>query len=350
MKTPITPADFRDTLKKGLRGGWLFYGEEAYLKQHALTEVRKTLGGDSDELSLSHRKLSCAEFDIEAMTDAVATVSLLDTGDKRLTEFHELPLNSLKENEWKQLLSLLEELPNYPDTVLILYTTPEELDVGSNPKMPSKAFTRLSEYLTPVHFAHETDARLLKWVGKHFSAQGIVCPSLLGEILLAHIGHDMFTLAHEIDKLCAYLSSASRTELTEEDVYNVCAHNLEADAFAFSNALLERNCDRAYALLNDMRLHKEKPVFVLSTVARVAVDLLAVKQLSAAGMPIGEIAKKLKMHEYKAGLYQRFARDRSDRKLRSLVDACADIDYKMKSSTLDEYTMLSRLVVLMAAK
>ena len=67
-------------------------------------------------------------------------------------------------------------------------------------------------------------------------------------------------------------------------------------------------------------------------------------------MPYQEISKKLKMHEYKVKLCQRFAKERSERKLKSLIDECYKVDIRMKSTALDEYTMLSRLVVLFAAK
>lgn len=351
MKNPITYAEFRDQLKKGITGGWLFYGEEAYLKQHSLFEARKAVLGDALD-SVSHRKVSCFDFDIQKMSDALATVSLFDMGDggKRLTEFHELQLKSLKEAEWKALTELLSELPDLPDTVLIVYTTPDELDIGVSAKSPSKEFSRLAEHLTPVCFARESDLRLLKWIGKHFASAGISFDEGACDRLLEKVGHDMFTLSNEISKLCAYLGQSGRNRLTQADVELVCCSNLEADSFAFTNALLERNCDRAYALLNDMRLKKEKSVFVFSAVAKTAADLYTVRKLTDAGMTVADISKKLKIHEYKAKLYVRFAKERSERKLRSLLEQCCDIDLKMKSTALDDYTMLSRLVVLFAAK
>ena len=89
---------------------------------------------------------------------------------------------------------------------------------------------------------------------------------------------------------------------------------------------------------------------ILGSVARVATELYTVGQLTAAGMTAMEISKKLKIHEYKVKLCQQSAKERSERKLRSLIEECYNIDIKMKSTGLDEYTMLSRLVVLFAAK
>ena len=71
MKSIMTPNEYRSTLKNGLRGGWLFFGEEAYLKQYSLELTRKTLLGEDYSESVSFRKVNCLDFDIEKMTDAV---------------------------------------------------------------------------------------------------------------------------------------------------------------------------------------------------------------------------------------------------------------------------------------
>ena len=47
MKNAITPTDYKSALKNGLRGGWLFFGEEAYLKKFHLEQTRKTLLGSA---------------------------------------------------------------------------------------------------------------------------------------------------------------------------------------------------------------------------------------------------------------------------------------------------------------
>ena len=352
MKNIISPLEYRNALKNGLKGGWLFFGEEAYLKKHNLLLTRKTILGDEGG-SFSHKKVSCLDFDIEKMTDAVATVSLFgmqEEGAVTLTEFHELHFGDMKEEQWKQLENLLSTLDDNPDTVLIVVTTPEELDVGILPKQPSKAFSRLAEYLTPVQFAHVDDPKLLKWMAKHFAAEKLKIEIGVCELLLQRAGHDMYTLDNEMQKICAYVIESGRDTVTRDDVTLVSCTNLETDAFAFTNALMNRDCDRAYAILTDMRLRKEKGVMILGSVARVATELYTIGQLTAAGMTAMEISKKLKIHEYKVKLCQQSAKERSERKLRSLIEECYNIDIKMKSTGLDEYTMLSRLVVLFAAK
>lgn len=353
MKTPLTPNEYKTAIKNDASGGWLFFGDEEYLKHYALELTRKTVLGDGALNSPAHRKLDCFEFDIEAITDAVSTVSLfdaLDGGSKRLTELHELQFGSLKESEWKQLEELLGAFNGQDDTVLIVYTTPDEFDAGNLPKAPSKALSRLAEYLTPVNFAYEDDTKLIKWIAKHLAAEKLKPDVGVCELILDRVGHDMYTLSNEINKLCAYVHSAGRDIITSADVENVTCSNLESDSFSFTNALLTRDCDKAYALLNSMMLKKEKAVVVLGSVARTAADLYTVRQLSAAGMTAQEISKKLKMHEYRVKLYTQYAKERSVRKLRSLVDECSKADMKLKNSTLDEYTLLSRLVVLFAAK
>lgn len=353
MKTPLTPTEYRDALKSGVSGGWLFFGDEAYLKHHALEQTRTAILGEQGTSSLAYRRVDCLELDTERMTDAVVTAPMLgfeSDGGKHLTEFHEIQFGALKESEWKELDELFSKLSEQTDTVLIVCTTPEELDAGNLPKAPSKALARLSEYLTPVNFAREDAVKLIRWITRHFSAAGIRPETGACELLLDRVGHDMYALSNEIQKLCAYVGSGSGNRLTVQDVERITCINTDDGGFAFTNALLTRDCDRACAILNGMMLRKEKPTVALSAITRTASELYTVRMLYSAGMSNQDISKKLKMHEYRVKLYVQYAKERTLKKLRSMIDECYRTDIKIKNSSLDEYTLLSRLVVLFAAK
>lgn len=355
MKTPLTPNEYRDVLKSGISGGWLFFGDEAYLKHHAIEQTRAALLGEAGIESLAYRRVDCLELDTEKMTDAVITAPMLGfgadaEGGKHLTEFHEIQFAALKESEWRQLDELFAKLSEQTDTVLIVCTTPEELDAGNLPKAPSKALVRLSEHLTPVNFAREDATRLLRWIARHFSASGIKPEPGACERLLDRVGRDMYALSNEIQKLCAYIGSSNGERLTVSDVERISCSSTDDEGFAFTNALLTRDCERACAILESMRLKKEKPIVPLSAITRTAADLYTVRMLYTAGMSNQEISKKLKMHEYRVKLYVQYSKERTLKKLRSLVDECYRTDIKLKSSSLDGYDLLSRLVVLFAAK
>lgn len=269
---------------------------------------------------------------------------------KTLCELHELQLNSMKDSEWKALLSAMSEIENNPDIVLVLYTLSDEFDSGNPPKNPSSKYTKLAQILTPVHFQKESDSKLIKWIEKHFTSENLSPQNNVALSMLERCGRDMFVLSNEIKKLCSYLKHLKKSEVTLEDVEFICSQNIESEAFDFSNALMEKNTKRAYALLYDMKNRHEKPFIILANIIKVFSDLYSIKMLSDEGKTKKEIASKLKMNEYKVGIYQRHSSNRTSNKMKKIIEQCCDADIKIKSSAMDGYTILDNLVMLCCGK
>ncbi len=342
----ISGAEFKDKIKFGLSGAYLFFGEEEFMKHHYLVSARNAvLGGD--DVFFRHKKISCAEFDTEKMTDALTTSAMGFFEGKTLCELHEIQFNSLKEAEWRALIDMLSNVS--PDVVAIIYTTPDEFDGGNLPKMPSKALTRMGEVVIPVYFPREGELKLAKWVAKHFMSEKLTFENGVCEFLIERCGKDMYTLTGEIEKLCAYVKSCSRDKVEKADVTNICSHNMEINAFDFSNALLENNADRAYAILSDMKQRKEKPIMILSSVTKAVSEMYAVKMLSDGGMTDADISKKLKIHTYRVGLYKKSTQRRRPERLSAILRLCTETDIKLKSTSMEDYTEIDKLVIILTS-
>ena len=345
MNNIMTSAELKDDIKFGLGGIYLFFGEEEYMKQHYLAEIRKTVLGDDEDALFNHKKISCAELDLEKITDAMTTASLSFFAEsKTLCELHEISFGALKESEWKALLEIFAGASE--DVITVIYTVPGEIEEGFLPKNPSKEIKRLSEYVKPVHFPREGEMKLAKWTSKHFASEKLSYESGVCEQMVAQCGRDMFVLANEIEKICAYVKYNGGTQITLEDVKKVCCRNLEINAFDFSNALLNQETDRALEIIADMKLKKEKPLYILSSVLKVITDLYTVKTLVDCGYNDTEISKQLKLHEYKVSLYRKSSQKRSAARLKKLIRFCTETDMKLKMSSLDDYTELDKLVIL----
>lgn len=348
MNNVITSAELKDEIKFGLSGVYLFFGEEEYMKQYYLSEIRKKVLGDGDEALFNHKKISCAELDLEKITDALTTASLSFFSEgKTLCELHEISFASLKEAEWKALLDAFANASD--DVITVIYTVSDEFDAGFIPKNPSKELKRLSEYVKPVHFPREGELKLAKWTAKHIGSEKLSFENGVCEQLVAQCGRDMFVLSNEIEKLCAYVKANGNTVATLNDVKKVCSRNLEINAFDFSNALLNQETDRALEIIADMKLKKEKPIYILSSVLKVVTDLYTVKVLLDCGYNDTEIAKQMKLHEYKVGLYRKSSQKRSAARLKNLLRYCTETDMKLKMSSLDDYTEIDKLVILATA-
>lgn len=340
MIQPLTPKDFAARLKNDPAGAYLFYGEEAYTKAHALKTLRKAVLTDEND-TFNHIKIDARDegtVDIDSCIEALPVFA-----ERKLIELHGFDIAHMKAEEFRDFTAHFELLADNPHTVLALVTTPYELDPGT-PKRPSKDFTALSKLLTPVYFAHSGGAALEKWVMAHFSSNHITAASTQAARLISRAGSDMFALSGEIEKLCAYIRAKGGTVLTNEDIDTVTAWNITVDPFDFSNAISA--CDKAKALfiLEDMKKRGEPPEKILSQISGVFCDLAKIRAVIDAGGNYFKAAKALNMNEYRAKLYCEKLNRFPAVKLAKAIELCSEADLKIKFTALDRYIVLSRLI------
>ena len=340
----MTANEFRQELKK-LRGGYLFCGEEDYLKRRYLEAAREALGIEGDVFN--HICLNADTYSPDRLMAVIEALPVM--AETKLIEISGAALNNAGESEIEELIAVLATLPRYEYNVLIFYTEADEVEIGT-PKQPGKLLTALSEVLTPVLFRRETPARLSAWIAKHFAAEQIVAPPDTVELLLSRCGCDMYLLSSEIAKLSWYLKGKGRERLTVEDVRAVSSESKEIAAFDLANAILDGRTDEALSILNEMKRRKEKPELLLSSISRVIGDLEVIKTLTDGGMTHAAIASRLKMGEYKVSLYAKNAARREMSRLHAMLERCYEADLRIKSSKVDSYTVLDRLAAEAASR
>lgn len=333
----MTAAEFRKELSR-LKGGYLFCGEEDYLKRRYLESVRSALVSEGDVFN--HIRLTADTFSIERLMAVMEALPVM--AETKLIEVGGVSLDAMSEEALDALTSVLATLPEYEYNVLIFYCEADEADPGTA-KQPSKLIKRLGSVITPVIFARETPARLAAWTAKHFAAEQIVAPPDAVGRLLDRCGCDMFILSSEIEKLCWYLKAQGRERLTEADVLLVSSESKEIAAFDFTDAILDGRWDAAYSILNELRLRKEKPEILLGGISRVICELLTVRVLMDGGLPVSAIASRLSWHEYKVSLYVKSASRCETARLHRLAERCYEADVLIKSTQVDSYMVLDRL-------
>lgn len=339
----MTPSEFQSLIKKGLAGGFLFYGEEEYTKQHALNSARNAILGEDDLSSFNHTKIS-GQNDVfpRDVQNSLSTLPFM--AEKKLTELHSVDFTKIKQPVLEDLLSVLSTLADYPESVLIIYCTAEEFDAGTQ-KSPSKLLSELSKYLTPVAFERETPAKLAKWIAKHFSAHGVFASNELCFALIDYCGTDMFLLQNEVTKLAAYTRSRGETRVEVDDIKIVSSFVRVSGAFDFTNAIIQGNIDLAIALLSEMQKRKEKPEFILSAIIDSLNGMYLSKRLVESGKTKGEIAKITRIHEFRVGLFLNATKNIKGDNLKEIISLCLETDKKIKLSSLDNFTLLYKLII-----
>lgn len=332
---------FRKKMKEGLSGGFLFFGEEDYLKSFALKSAREYICEDKSFEVFNDIKLDATDYTAPALLDALMPFPMM--ADKKIVTVSGLYPDLMKSSEIDDLCDVLETLSEYDYNVLIISVPADGLDEGNLPKKPSPLLTKLSKYLTPVRFEKITPRRLVSWVSKHFDYNGVSASPEVCSYLIDYCGSSMFTLASEVDKLSFYVLWNGRTSVTADDVKNVSVAEISADTFALANSILEGKSDKALEALSVMKFNRVEPVIILSEVSRVICDLSAIKAMANEGRSSFEIASVLKMNEYKVKMYMNGNAGRSEARLKKALLLCSEADVAIKLSP-QGYTAIEKLI------
>ena len=332
---------FRRAIKDGLSGGYLFFGEEDYLKAHSMRTARQTVCEDPSFEIFNDMRIDALDYSASALLDALMPLPMMS--ERKIVTVNALSIDSMKPSEIDDLCDVLAVLPEYDYNVLIISVPAGAIDEGNLPKRPSALLTRLSKYITPVRFDAVSPARLVAWLGKHFEHNGVKASPAVCSFMIDYCGASMYTLAAETDKLAYYVLQRGRSEVSSDDVRLVCCAEISADTFALANSILDGRYDASLDALAVMKFRRVEPVMILSEVSRVICDLVAVKSMAGDGHSPAEISSALKMNEYKVKMYLTGAANKSEDKLKRALSLCSEADTALKLSP-QGYTAIERLI------
>lgn len=340
----MVPKEFQKLCKKGeVKGGFLFYGPEEYTKLHCLKTLRKSLFGEKEDL-FNHLKLSAqAPGWSEELCQQVCSLPIF--APKKLIELHGVDYRKLSSKELADLLNVLRLLSEHEECVLVLYTVGEEFDAGQPPRRASTLYKEFEELLTPLGFEYESDSDLCSWVLRHFQASGVSASPTDARKIVEFCSKDMFNLSNEVEKLICYTLQKKRDTLDSSDIELICCGKSIDGAFDFTDALLHGQSVRAYRLLARMKEKREKPENILGGVVDTLSGMYTVKLLIGQGLSKEEIASKTGIHSFRVKKFFDATVGKSAQRLAKALELCLSADLQIKSSSLDSYTVLDRLVL-----
>lgn len=341
MNAVISEADYRKQIGKTAGKAYLFFGEEDYLKAHAVKQTRAAICEDPAFAVFNDITVDAADYTPDGLLNAMSPPPMM--ADGRLIVLRGLDFTSMKPADADALIETLAILPEYDYNTILLYVPDGQIDVGILPKRPSALFKKLAEVLIPVRFDPPTPARLAAWAGKHFAHFGVQASPAECTFLVSYVGESMFRLAAEIEKLAYYVLAAGRDTVCEQDIRLVTVSQPQSDAFALSNAILAGKSREALEVLSVMKFERTEPTAVMGELAKTLCDMYATRLLLDAGRTQKEIAAVLNLHEYKAGLIVRAVSRTALSRLSRAIALCAEADVALKSSYGD-YTPIEKLI------
>ena len=258
-------------LKAGTAGsGYLFYGEESYLREYYLGVLRKTLVPAEFE-EFNYHRMEGKDLSIQTLADAVEAMPML--AERTLVEVTDLDLFKLNEDQREKLIALLNDIPPYC-CIVFVYDT---IEYKPNRTM-KKLMKAVTDHLEAVEFRPASGSELTAWIARRFRALGKDIDRQTAEYLIFLCGDLMTGLVPEIEKIGAYVKGNT---VTQKDIDAVADPVLSAQVFKLSDAVLQGQYDKAASILGDLLRMQTEPILILASLgsqlrrlytARLAID------------------------------------------------------------------------------
>lgn len=349
----ISGTEFLKRIKENADGNYLFYGEEDYLKAHALKSFKDAMGLDEALEIFNLIKIDVLDYDAEKLIDALSMPPMM--AEKKLVVVTGLNIKKMNRGgksddgdnsvgELRALIDAINHLEEFDYNNLIIIIPAGNITEDEPKKKLPAALASLSEYLTPVKFEASTPQKLSLWVARHFEHHGIKARAEDCTHLVNFCGRDMFILSGEVEKLSLYAKAQGRDYIVREDIPLICCAEMEYGAFEFSNAILEGRKNDALSILRVMKFKQIEPLAIMGELSGILSDLLKIKILLGAGKNLQQIEQETKMNSYKVKLYVGSARRMELSRLQAIVLAAAEADLAMKFQFDAGYLHLEKLI------
>ena len=334
-----------------LSGGFLFFGEEDFVKTRYADELMKAVVGDDPFVT---NVIEGTDTSPDEVGDALVSMSMF--GARRFVRVDHADVGRWKKKKKKsdgeddggdglldEYLAVFASVKDDDSLVYCIIVNSGEADFGDVAKnKPSALYKKLTEYLTPVYFGSAGGTELSKWVERHILAASLRAEYGAADALVSICGQDLFTLKSECEKLVAYAKAHGADTVTADMVRFVASPNIIEEAFELSNAIITGDRKKALHALYGAKLRREEPIAVMGGISKTVADMLAAAVYAKNGVPVGEIAKRLKIHEYRATLYLRATGSDVER-VEATLRKCLAADRQLKSTTHD-FTPIERLI------
>lgn len=339
----------KDILKtKNAPGGvWLLCGEEAYLSGYYRNLIRGKIIPDPDMGYFDHIRLSGAERGTESLAEQVqnACAGLPVMCEGKLIEIAEPDFFNMPAAEFKDLCTVFGTVGEYPYVTVLIHCAEEEFPTADY-KAPQSAIWKGLEAcgVQIVPFAKQDEKKLAPWCAKHFASEGIEAGPGVIEAMIARTGTSMSALVSEMAKLCAYTKANGRSVVTREDVETVCSVTETAQEFGIQNAVRMRDTGRLMREYLVAKHRHEEPMNLFFQISAAVMELWRIKGAMTDGMSKEDIMRRFRMKEYPLKMVTQGAANYSMAALDRLATMCAETDAMMKSSPVDGYVLVERLI------
>ena len=328
----------KQDLKNGTLGRlYVFHGEETYLREFYLGELKKALiPAGLEEFNL--HAISGKECSPQLLSQTVDCLPMMSQRTLVVVTDYDLFGGGAEGRE--AVMDLFADLPDYCCLVFV-YDLLEY-----RPDARTKMAAALKKYGQVVPFKRQEQGDLVDWIARRFRAADRDIGSEEARYLLFLCGDLMNNLVTEIGKIAAY---ARHSRITREDIDAVAIPQIDAVVFQMTDAIARGDFDKAASVMSDLLGSQESPIMILSVVGKYFRQLYTARLARERGKNTAYLMELWGMkNSWPAEKLMEAARRYSLGWCRRAVRRCAETDLAMKSYGGDERDLLVSLILELA--
>ena len=332
---------FKKDLSQGTIGSlYIFHGEEAYLRDYYLDQMKAKLIPGGME-SFNYHLLPGKGLTAQRLGETVDALPMMSP--RTLIVVNDYDLFKAPEGERTAMTKILSDLPEYCCLVFVYDTVPYKSDARMR-----KLAGAIQEKGQVVQFARQQQGDLVDWIGRRFRALGHEIDTADAQYLIFLCGDLMNGLISEIGKIGAF---AKNRRVTRQDIDAVAIPVIDAKVFEMTDALGRRQMDQAFATLGDLFQLRQEPIMILAVLGKHFRQLYTARVALEARQSSRWLMELWGMKsDYQAKLLLSAARRTTTAWCADAVKMCQVLDKRMKSQRgLDGVGELKLLLVRLGA-
>jgi len=323
-------SELKRQIKEGsIHGAFVLYGEESYLRNFYLSEVKKLFMDALPEFNM--HELNARNMAAYDLGDAVESYPMMS--GKKLVIVNNFTDDLLKEGE-NEFSGLIENLPEF---TALFFVYDESVD----PPVKSSKLKKFFEKAFMVEFKSASPKDLENWVMRHFKANKRVIYTTEIEYLLLRCGTSMTALSHEIEKISNFATSE---KIEKKHIDAVTVPTIESRVYSLTDEIVRGRAQNAYVELHGLFETGFESVVVLAVISRLFSDLIETKAAIKKEGSADKAAKATGMAPWLMRKNAQIVRGFSHGQLLRALSLCLKADVDIKSSRIDQKIVLEVLI------
>lgn len=307
---------------------YFIFGDEVYLVNEALKLIQsKSVTRELEDFNLD--RFEAPQSSSLHVREAIITLPVM--APRRLVIFKNV--QSLKEQDWEPLISLIET--PLDSCVFVLVT--EKADKRK------KYFKKLSRHGVCLELKTPYDNKIPLWIDYMVTSENIQIDIDAKLLLHQLVGSNLSEIKNEILKIKSYLGD--RSHIHGDDVLKVVSNSRIHNIFELTDAIGKKDMPTALDLLTRLLDSGENEIGVFALILRHIRILNLIHKAQSQGLTGQKLSSAVGVHHFFLPQYQKQSRLWNRDQIKDSIKCLHKTDYVLKSSPVPQKIWLENFII-----